>query len=311
LTPVPGSTADLPAAFRRRVTATFAPDGVAWLEALPTLLAACAQRWDLTLLPAFGNLSYNYVAPAVARDGAAVVLKVGVPNPELRTEIEALRRYSGRGAVRLLAADAELGALVMERLVPGTPLSDEPDDDQATAHAAQVMQTLWRPAPRSDTFPTLTRWFEALRRLRTRFDGGTGPLPPATVVLAEDLAVDLLRTSGAPVLLHGDLHHDNILAGERESWLAIDPKGVVGEAGYEVGAFLRNPGRRVQRARRLDRLLARRVARLAGDLGLDRQRLVAWGVAHAVLSACWTIEDGGDDWQPSIRCAETLARLLP
>ncbi|MDX1689089.1 MAG: hypothetical protein R3248_13990, partial [Candidatus Promineifilaceae bacterium] len=84
--------------------------GAAWWRTLPELLEQCARRWSLTLLPPFGNLSYHYVAPVVRADGSEGVLKLGVPNPEMRSEIGALRHYNGRGSVRLLAADEHWGA---------------------------------------------------------------------------------------------------------------------------------------------------------------------------------------------------------
>jgi len=111
----------------------------------------------------------------------------------------------------------------------------------------------------------------------------------------------------APVLLHGDLHHENILAATRQPWLAIDPKGIVGEPAYEVGALLRN---RLDAAPDLRPLQARRLDQLAEALQLDRQRLLSWSVAQAVLSAWWSYEDHGRGWEPMIAYAEVLAGLM-
>src|SRR5690348_2928247 len=97
--------------FRRTVIGTY-EDGVEWLERLPALIDLMARRWSLTVGPAFANLSYNYVAPAVTSDGVEVVLKLGPPNPELSSEMEALRIYDGRGAARLLQCDPNAGALL-------------------------------------------------------------------------------------------------------------------------------------------------------------------------------------------------------
>jgi streptomycin 6-kinase len=283
--------------------------GQAWLERLPAFLDACAQRWSLQLLPPFPNLSYNYVAPAVRADGSAVVLKVGVPNPELLTEAAALRLYAGRGTVQLLDADPEWGALLLERLQPGTPLSSLADDEQATAIAAGVMRQLWRPLPPDHPFPTLARWFASLGRLRQRFGGGTGPLPGHLVERAERLLAELLATAGEPVLLHADLHHTNILRAERQPWLALDPKGVAGEPAYEVGTFLYNPLPQVASWPELPKVLGQRVDLLSAELGFERERILAWGIATAVLSACWSVEDEAHGWEPVLVCAEALAGL--
>jgi len=260
--------------------------------------------------PPFPSLSYNYVAPAVRADGTEVVLKLGVPNPELVTEIEALRLFDGRGIVRLLEADTERGSLLLERLRPGTPLSRLADDEQATAIAAGVMGQLWRPAPAGHPFPTVQRWAAGLERLRARFGGGTGPLPIALVERAEALFAELIGSMADPVLLHGDLHHENILAAGRQPWLALDPKGVVGEPAYETGALLRNPMPEILRRPGVGRILARRVDQLAGLLGFDRERVVGWAFAQAVLSAWWSLEDHGHGWEEAMACAELFAAMM-
>ena len=296
----------LPEHFIRTQCELYGEAGQVWLERLPTLLNECARRWSLTLLPPFANLSYNYAAPAMQADGTAVVLKLGVPNKELTTEIEALRLYNGRGICRLLAADAEQGILLLERLNPGSMLSTIPEDETATLIAAQVMRQLWRPAPLAHNFPTVARWANGLERLRAEFNGGTGPFPSKLVEQAERLFVELIASMAEPVLLHGDLHHFNILSAEREPWLAIDPKGVVGEPAYEIGALLRNPTEELMLDRQVQ---ARRVDLLASELSVDRQRILGWGIAQAVLSAWWSYEDHGNSAASTLELAALLADL--
>lgn len=111
---------------------------------------------------------------------------------------------------------------------------------------------------------------------------------------------------GTPVLLHGDLHQHNILSAVRQPWLGIDPKGVVGEAEYEVGAFMRN---RVLHASNPETLLARRLDQFADELGFDRERILGWSLAQAVLAAWWSFEDSGHVWDEAITCAELLAGI--
>jgi streptomycin 6-kinase len=298
---------EIPGSLAGHIVDLFGDDGRVWLEHLPATIAGCEQIWSLTVLPPFDNLSYNYVAPAVRADGLNAILKIGVPNPELSTEIEALLRFDGRGSVRLLAVDRERGALLLERLKPGRPLADLADDEQATHIAAQVMRELWHPVPPGHSFPTVARWAAGLDRMRLHFDGGTGPLPRPLVEKAERLFADLLASMQQPVLLHGDLHHWNILSAERRPWLAIDPKGVVGEPAYEVGALLRNLSPRLLELPQPSRIVARRLDILAEDLGFDRERLLSWGLAQAILSAWWSIEDHGQGWEWAVYCAELLS----
>jgi streptomycin 6-kinase len=300
----------IPKKFAQTIREGYGERGVVWLENLPNLIADCEKRWSLAVQPPFPDLSYNYAAPAVRADGMECVLKIGVVNPELLCEIEALRLYDGHGIVRLLAADPEQGILLLERLRPGTPLVTVADDEVATAVAAQVMRQLWRPVPPDHPFPTVANWARGMERLRREFDGGTGPFPTKLVETAESLFADLLPSQAEPVLLHGDLHHWNILRATRAPWLALDPKGVVGEPAYEIGAWLRNPIDRLTHWPDLKRIQARRIDQFAEVLSSDRQRLVGWGIAQAVLSAWWSYEDHGHGWDGAIVCAESLLGLL-
>jgi streptomycin 6-kinase len=221
----------------------------------------------------------------------------------------ALRAFGGRGAARLVESDAGAGALLLERLEPGTPLTTlcVEDDEAATSAAASVMRNLRRAEPAAHHFPTVAEWGRGFSRLRERFGGGTGPFPRRLVEEAETLFSELLASSAEPALLHGDLHHGNILAAARDPWLAIDPKGLVGEPASEVGALLRNPLPEFFRRPRPVRDAERRIALLSEELGFERARVRGWGLAQAVLAGWWTFEDtgGGGEW--GVAAAEILA----
>lgn len=289
------------------IVSVWKEEGAAWLVRLPALVEGFAARWSLTSLEAPFEQSYNYVV-AAERDGTPVVLKLGVARDELRTEIAALRVYDGEGAVRLLKGDADGGAMLLERLFPGETLARlaAEDDAAATAIAAGVLARWRRPPPPDHAFPTVADWGRGFARIKARFDGGPGPLPAALLARAEAIFAELLASSGPPVVLHGDLHHGNILSATREPWLAIDPKGVVGEAEYEVGALLRNPSAELAAD---PRVAARRIAQLGDLLGFDRQRLRDWALAQAVLSTWWRIEDGEPPNPRWIAVAEALAEV--
>ncbi len=282
-------------------------DGAAWLDSLPSLVAECERRWQLKIARTPFVLSYNYVAPALTAQGREVVVKIGVPNPELSSEIRALRWYGGGAAVQLLDADEQQGLLLLERLRPGSMLSSVEDDARATVIAARTMRDLWRPLPADPQFPTAREWASGLRRLRQHFGGGTGPFEARLVQTAESLFGELLASSDSPVLVHGDLQHFNMLSATRRPWVAIDPKGLAAESAYEVGALLRNPSP----GRYLDPgVQRRRIDLLADELGFDRRRIAGWAAAQAVLSAWWSYEDAGSGWEPAMRCAEVLVRAL-
>jgi streptomycin 6-kinase len=283
--------------------------GAAWLERLPALIADCERRWRIKVGPPFPGLWINWVAPASCVDGTPAVLKLSFPeDKEFRTEAEALRLFGGRGAARLLRLDLDLGAMLVERCEPGLPLGSVEDDAQATSIAADVMKRLWRPVPDDHSFPLVSEWAQGLARLRRRFGGGTGPLPTRLVEEAEALFDELLASQAESVLLHGDLHHLNILSAHRQPWLAIDPKGVVGEPAYDVAALLHNPVELLE-APRPGGLLERRVEILTEELGLDRARVRGWGVSQAVLAAYWGLEDSGRVWEEALVFAGLLSEI--
>ncbi len=299
---------EIPEKFRQDRIAMSGKEAVAWLDRLPDVLAECERRWDISIGPPF-NLSFNYVAPAVRADGTQVVLKACALTDEFPQQPEALRLVDGHGMVRLLECDWTEEIMLLERLLPGSMLLEVEDDEMTTSCAASIMQKIWRPVPENHPFKTIQQWGKGFERLRQTYDGGTGPFPEALVERAETLYRELCSSMAEPVLLHGDLHHENILSAERETWLAIDPKGVVGEAVYETGSWLRNPMPQLLEMPYPGRILARRIDQFSEQLGFDRARIRDWALAQAMLSAWWSMEDSGELSVFAITCAELLAAI--
>lgn len=301
---------NLPPAFVDNVLQAFGEAGRRYLSDLPALLTEAARRWDLTLGEPF-LLSYNYACAVTLADGTPAVLKIGLPNAELTSEIAALRLYEGRGTCCLYAADAERGMLLEERLLPGTMLHlSGLDDERQTVIAAEVMQRLWHPVPPGSALLTLRGWFDALSGLRPRFGGGSGPFPLRLVEAVERLLPDLWADSSPAVVLHGDCHHYNILQSER-GWLAIDPKGVIGPPEYEVGPLLLNPWGDLAARPEAPAVSWRRLEILAEHLRLERWKLWAWAVCHSLLSAWWDLNEDDTGGEYAAACGEMLLGMEP
>jgi streptomycin 6-kinase len=297
---------ELPPSFVRNVTGAFA-EGRQWLDRLPQLIDGCSQKWNLCLAGDPFELSFNYVVPVLRAGKFAAVLKLGVPTAEFSSEARALRTFDGHGSVRLLESDESLGALLLERVTPGNTLATLHDETQATEIAARTMLKLWQAPIGSAEFRSLESWTGGLGKLRARFSGSTGPLDARLVDVAENIRAELLQGEPSSVLLHSDLHHFNLLYGTQAGWVAIDPKGVIGDPSYEPASFLLNPSPSVF----LDRAIQQaRIAIFAEHLNMDRQRILKWAFFHAVLSSWWTIEDGGQNWDDSISGARVLLSLL-
>jgi len=293
----------LPEELAKKWRDVFGAEGSAFVERFPETLARYLERWDLTLEEPYSYIGYAWVRRARLSDGSPAVLKIAPPDKEFAAEVEALRIYDGRGIARLLDGDAEGVALLLERLEPGTTLAELDDDVAATAIAGSLMRELHRPLPAEHAFPTIERWGQAFARVRERNGGGCGSFPPELFEPAERLFAELCASAGPPVLLHGDLHHWNILQATRDPWLAIDPKGVAGEAAYETGALLRNKLEALEDRRAVS---LRRIAQLSEVTGYDRERILGWGFAQGVLSALWMFEDHGTFDERHLRLPRAL-----
>jgi streptomycin 6-kinase len=297
---------EIPDGFATRMREVYGASGREWLSELPSIVARCAERWGLEVGPPFVPLTYNWVAPATMADGTAVVLKAGYPPPPgFEHEPLALAHFAGQGCARLIDHAPELGAFVIERLTPGVMLRTLPDDAERTLIAARIMRLLWRPVPDDHPFASVAAWGKAFTRYRAR---DIQPLPADLVDEAEPAYAQLVATSPVQMLLHGDLHHDNILSAARAPWLAIDPKGVAGDPAYEPASFLFNPDPWLSQQPDMRAVLDARIAIFASELGLDAQRIRAWAFAQAVVSAIWTVEDHGHGWDIAISIAHSLRK---
>lgn len=300
-----------PESFVTNIRSAFSEAGEKFLVELPALIKKASRRWGLKDVQPVPNLSYNFVAfasrdpsPSGRRQGEGkVILKIGVPCPELTSEMQALKLFNGEGACKLWDCDEEKGFLLIERLEPGKMLADMEDDDESTHIAINVMQRLWRTAPENGKFIRLENWFEGLKDIRPRFNGGTGPIPEKILGRVEALLPELCDT--ASVLMHGDFHHYNILSSER-GWLIIDPKGVIGPAGYEIGPFMLNPWIKPMDRTKFEVQAKRRVDIFRERLGWEREKILGWALAHSVLSAFW---DLGLDPAYAIAAAEIFSTL--
>jgi len=290
----------LPASLQEKIRVVWGRAGEEWIDSFDALLADIADRWQLSAIKPFADLSYNFVASAM-RNGERVVLKLSPSPKDLAQEARALQAFDGRGVARLLMH--EDGALLLEHLDPGDSLWQtwtEKEDDEHTAIAAHLTQTLWRPA--ADGFPTTQHWFTALEKYQEQ---PNQPLPKLLIDKAIELSRDLDSQLTETVLLHGDLHHGNILSHNNE-YKAIDPKGVIGDKAFEAGTWIRNPSDRILQTKNLKALIDRRLRIISEITQQDLQKLKAWSFCACLLSAVWSNEDEGSGWEEAIACAEAL-----
>jgi len=272
------------------------PERKAWLRGLPVLLKEIEARWSLRLGKPFDHaVSCSWVAPVTRANGESAVLKLAMPHMEGLDEISALRFWHGHSTVRLLEADLETGAMLLERCLPGTTLHSESGLRQDEV-VTMLLKRIWN----LTKSPSDLTGFRPLSLMVELWRGETIAQKhfwPDTGLVNEGLRVfnKLARPALTDVLLTADLHAGNVLRSQREPWLVIDPKPFVGDRAFDPVQHLMNCGTRLQR----DPIeLVRRVADLAE---VDAERLRLWTFARAAA-------DPRDDWR-NARWMRTALKL--
>ena len=254
------------------------------------------DRWGLALGPPYAAGAGGHAAPAELPDGTPAVLKLIHPHRESEHEADALARWNGDGAVRLLDRTDDGWAVLIERCEPGTPLSAA-GPETALGVLTGLLPRLWVPAgPPFHTLADEAGWWVSY--LAEEWEAAGRPFERALLDAAIEALSALAPTQGEQVLLHQDLHGENVLAAEREPWLVIDPKPLVGEREFSIAPIVRSFELGHSKRDALYRL-----DRLTSELGLDRDRALGWTVAQTVA---WS-GGGTHYWEPHV---ETVRWLL-
>ncbi len=249
---------------------------------LPLKINDLASQWHLSDLKPVKNLSYNYVLSGFQRENP-IILKLSLDTKGLSIEDAALKALKGHGVVDVI--DQADGALLIERAIPGHSLKEffPNREAEAIAIASEMIKKLHSvPRINQKGFPTINDWLAALDKPCEQLG--------QNLIKARTLRDELLNTTDAPILLHGDLHHDNILAHDN-NWKVIDPKGVIGELSYEVGCFIRNPLDDLPSHPDSLNIITNRINTFSKNLNLDPDRIAKWCFVQTVLATVWALED--------------------
>lgn len=294
----------VPVGFAEETELREGPAARPWLAALPVVLEELCGEWELAPQ---GPPWHGYVAvvvPVLDAMGTPAALKVSWPGPDQAPEAPTLRAWDGAGAVRLLRHDAARWALLLERLDGNRDLSAEPLDE-AVGTIGSLLSRL-HGATGADEIPhlreTAARWVDEIPA------GWAAAHPPWPAALRDEV-VDTCHALGRAApdkLLHVDLHFDNVLAAEREPWLAIDPKGLVGDPAFESVAVLWN---RVEEYGGDARAVRRRLDQWCETAGIDRAAARAWAIARIVEDALDRLLGAAGD-EKDIRTHQLLVAAL-
>lgn len=251
------------------------------------LSQSVVDAWLLTNVTEFKSTPYSVLHLAFSGTlDQEVVVKIANSRRDSQREAKALQILAGKGCVRLLDYLTREGAALIEHIVPGTPLSElfPQDDEKATI----IMCKLMRKLPNSSTgLGHIQSLAQRLAILET-----SSKIIEDQRIRALSIAKALLKSARSPAFLHGDLHHDNILLNQDRGYIAIDPKGIIGELEYEVAAFMCNPIGRLRDCNDLFEILNRRVNLIAAEFGFSEYRVKLWTYVHATMACLWAEQDG-------------------
>lgn len=282
--------AALPKEFVANTISLCGEKGEKWLNDLPEMIVELETSWSIEAGSHFRNLSFNYVANASLANGKTAVLKIGLPlnDVEIYGEAAYLRTLDGKGTVKLLEFDRERQAVLLERVVPGANLKSvcKKNESEAVIITIRVLKCILQAVPDSpNDFIQLDDWFDGLKRAK-----GTN-FPQDYAELALEYYSSLSKEAKNIFLLHGDLHHDNILSATREPFLVIDPKGIIGHIGYEIGVFLNNHHDWLDWDTRLEGRLDQAITEFAKAFDLEESVIRKWAFCQMVLSWWWMFDE--------------------
>lgn len=287
---------------RQNITNIYGSQGTEWIANLPALITSLTNHWGLREVTPVVNMTFNYVAKAILNNEEPVVLKISYDRQSIFNEQHALTSLGLRGSIKLIDYNCKYNALLLQQAVPGITLKSlyREQPDYVMDCYVETMQRLHQHQPqlKQSPHPQVADWLKVLESPTLQ------QIPITMLDKAVALRNKLLASPKPLIFLHGDLHHDNILKHDNK-WLAIDPKGVIGEPEFEIAAFDFMYIHELTTTPDVKSLFARRVELLAKKSGLDAQRINDWVLVRLILMAAWFIEDHGDP-SSAIKLAELI-----
>lgn len=283
------------------ITNIYGAGGERWINQLPDSLAALTEYWNLSDVIPVPNMTFNYVAKALLHQQKPVVLKMGYDKKSLENEKRALLDLNRQGSIDLIDYNRQYNALLLQQAIPGMTLKSiyPIQMDYAMDCYVKTMFRLHHPhLPQRIKHPHISEWLSELDKPEA------SRIPIALLSRAIHLKNKLLSSLKTPILLHGDLHHDNILK-HGNDWLAIDPKGVIGDREFEIAAFDFMYVSELANIKDIKSIMEKRIEVLAQKSNLDAQRIKDWIFVRLILMAAWLLEDN-DDPTWAIKLADLL-----
>lgn len=278
----------LSSAFVSNIRELYGEEGETWINDLPSRLTQLSEKWNFRFLSIMPDLTYNFVGLVeMIPTGTCAIIKMGLKHENIATEVQWLQCFN-KSVPKIYWHDDKCHAFLMGCLEPGNSLKTlvkAGQDDSATRILCHTIKDLQSHQQNNPNFPHISRLAGSFSLLKNHLDG-------KILSKAESLFHGLVSDRIQDVLLHGDLHHDNVLS-SGTTWKVIDPHGYVGDPVFEVGAMIYNPCDYFPKEKSISQTVERRLKILAEELSFDAKRIKAWAYCRALLSIAWIFEDHG------------------
>jgi len=277
------------AVLNKNVQNAFGAAGSKWLSTLPVIIETLTDYWSLTNIEPANNMNWNYVAYAIQNNHNHVVLKISCDQSMIDHEYRALKHFDGHGAIKVIDRHEKYQAILLQQAIPGNSLKENHplEVEKNIFLYSKVVQAIASQKLSNSTYVHMSIWCETIDHIQDE------RIDKRYVDKAKQLKTELLSSVKNEYLCHGDLHLENIIQNGND-WLAIDPKGIIGEMAFEAAAFDLLSNDEMNDTSTIESKIINRVNQLSKALDIDYDRLLPWIFLRIIISAQWFVEDKGD-----------------
>ena len=284
---------------KKNITGLFGKDGETWFKQLPSIIQELCNYWDLSNLQPIPNMTFNYVTKAIYKN-IPVVLKISIDKKTVTNEeLKTLKHFNTNDTIQVIDHHPKHHAMLLQQAIPGYSLKSlypTQEDYVIDRYSNNVQKIHSKSPPKRHNYPHISDWLLTLDKT------SSSKISSSLLKKAIKLKNHLLKTSKKEIVLHGDLHQDNILK-HGDEWLIIDPKGIIGEAEFEIAAF--DFIHQSELSSNVPMLFHQRIQNMAKKSSANMERLINWVFVRLVLQAAWMTESN-DDPSPVIKLIEKI-----
>lgn len=280
--------------------------GQAFYEKVIRDLSFYAKKWKLEIESCIDYYSVNCIFICRSALFGPAVLKIGNPSREVRTEANLLKEYNGGRFCKMYDCDLENGVILEEYIYPGKRLREEQSLERRLEIFSNLFHGLHIESSQNELYPTYFDWVDRIAVYMSKREDY--PELRGQMLKARELCSSLCMAYPKKLLLHGDLHHDNILLGEDGAYKIIDPKGVIGDPIFDIPRFILNEF--YDRDDVPYELYSKHIETISSyfekSVGVPKDVVLKCVYIETAMANCWNVEDNEEPNMRYVLYAEAM-----